>query len=1084
MTDKGTVLVVDDTVAALRLLSDMLTQDGYQVRPADSGELALASVAASPPELILLDIRMPGLDGFEVCRALKGREETREIPVLFISAHTDVEDRVKGWQLGAVDFISKPLRREVLLARVDTHLQLSRLRARLKHRAAELESANRRLETELAERLRAQEALRQSEEHLSTTLHSIGDAVIATDASCRVERMNPVAEALTGWSLAEAKGKPVAEVFRIVNESTRAPVENPAERVLRDGAVVGLANHTALIARDGAERPIKDSGAPIRAADGSVNGVVLVFRDATEEKRANEALAYRAGLVDAVGDPVVATDADYVVRSWNPGAERMYGWLESEVVGKPLGDTLHIEYQGVSRVEFLRRLEATTRGQVELRCRNRAGRPIDVEASVVALTDEAGKRSGFVAVHRNVTERNRLGAVREATAAVNAALLAPASSIPTIAAAILDQARRLTDSPHGFVSSCDAATGELTQEAVTAPAFAKAGAWSLAMSGGTLDRYGPELAAGRPLLSNAARELPAVKALPPTHLPIDKVLGVPAVIGTETVGVLVVFNAARDYSDDDFKSLRALADLFALGIQRKRAELAQRDSERRFRTLTQSSPAGIVQTDARGDCVFASTRWCELTGLTDQQAEGRGWVQSLDPEDRERVTAEWYGSIRDGRPFEAEYRLRRPDGKVHWVLGVGTAVRNADGAVAGYLRSVTDLTEHKKLQARLLLADRMVSVGTLAAGVAHEINNPLAYVLSNIRFAADELAAARVECARHSPAGTDLSRIDEALAALTEAREGGERVRNIVRDLKTFSRTEDSHLSQVDVERVLESSINMTGNEIRHRAQLVRDYGVVPAVECNESRLGQVFLNLLVNAAQAIPEGHASSNEIRVSTRVDSAGRVQIEISDTGSGIPAEHLSRIFDPFFTTKPVGVGTGLGLAICHGIVTGLGGELSVESTLGKGTTFRVALPAASAQAKADPAPEPEVRVRPGRILVVDDEPLVGKALKRVLGPKHDVVLATSAKQGLEHVAHGERFDVILCDVMMPEMTGMELHAELLRVAPELAARVVFVTGGTFTEQAREFLDRVPNGRLEKPIDPGELARALFALLGPPG
>jgi CheY-like chemotaxis protein len=275
----------------------------------------------------------------------------------------------------------------------------------------------------------------------------------------------------------------------------------------------------------------------------------------------------------------------------------------------------------------------------------------------------------------------------------------------------------------------------------------------------------------------------------------------------------------------------------------------------------------------------------------------------------------------------------------------------------------------------------------------------------------------------------------------------------------------------------------MVANEIRYRARLVREFGPVPAVLANEARLGQVVLNLLINAAQAIPEGRVEENEIRVVTGTDDRGRAILEVHDTGAGIPDEIADRIFDPFFTTKPVGVGTGLGLWICRSIVVALGGEITAGKRAGGGTSVRVALPAAPADVEEEERPPAPAQApgRRGRILVVDDEPAVATAIQRVLGSEHDVVLRTSAEEALAEIAGGERFDAILCDLMMPNMTGMELHAALERVAPDQARRVVVLTGGAFTDRAREFLDRVSLPRCDKPFEASSLREAVRRLVG---
>ncbi|MBI2388160.1 MAG: response regulator [Deltaproteobacteria bacterium] len=402
-------------------------------------------------------------------------------------------------------------------------------------------------------------------------------------------------------------------------------------------------------------------------------------------------------------------------------------------------------------------------------------------------------------------------------------------------------------------------------------------------------------------------------------------------------------------------------------------------------------------------------------------------------------------------------------------------------AVEREIREAALRAERAKMQEQLLISERMASVGTLAAGVAHEINNPLAALIANLAFAADEIAKLRGEarssgCSQPQCEGSIVGiarSLEEVEDPLRDARESADRIREIVRDLKTFSRSADERPGVADVRRIIESTLRMAWNEIRHRARLVKDYADLPPVQGDEGRLGQVFLNLIINAAQAIPEGRADENEIRIVTRPTGDGRVVIEVRDTGAGIPEADLTRIFDPFFTTKPIGVGTGLGLAICHRIVAAAGGRIDVDSRVGGGTTFRVHLPVASEGFVSAPASRPRAApLRRGKVLVVDDEPALCTAIRRMLASDHDVVVTASGREALQRVSGGERFDAILCDLMMPEVTGMDLHAELSLVAPGQAERMIFMTGGTFTSRARDFLDEVPNPRVEKPFDRGML------------
>ena len=406
----------------------------------------------------------------------------------------------------------------------------------------------------------------------------------------------------------------------------------------------------------------------------------------------------------------------------------------------------------------------------------------------------------------------------------------------------------------------------------------------------------------------------------------------------------------------------------------------------------------------------------------------------------------------------------------YWItLAPVTRARKITGAVA----VVRDISERKYTEAQLIVSDRMASLGSLAAGVAHEINNPLLCVTGNLALLELELD----NMAHAQPVANELHE------ALRDAREGAERVRLIVRDLRIFSRAEDVTRAPVNVEQVLDSTLRMAWNELRHRARLIKHYADVPAVDSNEARLGQVFLNLIVNAVQAIPEGNYEKNQVSVETRYDAqARRTVVIISDTGSGMTPEIKARVFTPFVTTKPAGVGTGLGLSICHRIVTSLGGSIEFDSELGKGTIFRVFLPVA--ERTSSPAAGKSLRagpaVRSARMLLIDDDEMVSHVVRRALMPEHSVQIVNSAEAALKLFRRGDRFDVVLCDLMMPQITGMELFRMLQALDPNQAARVVFMTGGAFTPSARVFLDSVPNGRLEKPFEIAALRALVNQLL----
>ena len=482
---------------------------------------------------------------------------------------------------------------------------------------------------------------------------------------------------------------------------------------------------------------------------------------------------------------------------------------------------------------------------------------------------------------------------------------------------------------------------------------------------------------------------------------------------------------------------------------------ALKRSEASFRSLIERSPDAIFVHRADVLVYANATALALLEVQALSELAGSSVPPLLRIEDDCVLSSE--GTKREGQ-------LTRRDGtKVD--VDVASILVNFDGRPAT-LSIARDISARKELMARAMEMDRMIAVGTLAAGVGHEINTPLAYVIANLDFALQQV-----------PRDARLAELDQALK---DAREGAERVREIVRDLRTFSSSQGTDEVTFELEPVLISSIQMAFNEIRHRARLQRDFQAVPMIAGNPSRLGQVFLNLLVNAAQAIPVGSADQHTITVRASSDGA-EVRVDIVDTGIGIDRDQLAQVFDPFFTTKPVGVGTGLGLFICTRIVREHGGRIEVQSEPGAGSIFSVILPAQRvAQHPTTPPENPLPALhRRVRVLVVDDSPLMARGLTRALKPEHDVSTFTSAREALKHLSENDNFDAVLCDLMMPEMTGVDFHRELEQSKPEIAGRVLFFTGGAFTPSTHAFVRRMGERCLEKPLDLAEVRRKLAKL-----
>jgi PAS domain S-box-containing protein len=503
----------------------------------------------------------------------------------------------------------------------------------------------------------------------------------------------------------------------------------------------------------------------------------------------------------------------------------------------------------------------------------------------------------------------------------------------------------------------------------------------------------------------------------------------------------------------------------------RRIEMELRASSAKATALLDALPDMVFRLSADGVYLDVRAERADMLSVPRDQIVGRSVRDVFGPDLAAKSTEVIKRALESGAMQRLEYRLALPHGLREYEARI--VASGSDEVVA----IVRDVTETKHLQARLALADRLAALGTLSAGVAHEINNPLTYILIGIESVLKELR-------RRGPDEPVGPRLEVLLERLQGAMEGARRVRRIVSDLRTFGRADEEAERLIDPRVVLDAAASMVDSQIRYRARLFRDYEEVPQILGNHDRLVQVFVNLLLNAAQAVGDGETSRNYIRIGTHTDVEGQVVIEVEDSGEGIPVADLGQIFDPFFTTKPVGEGTGLGLWVCHSIVTGHGGSITVDSRSGEGTTFRVTLPAGSPPVESDADREDEevVSLPNGRILIIDDDEQVARSLA-ILFEGSDITVLTSGREAVDRLAAGARFDWIFCDLMMPDLSGMDVYEQTRRANPGLESRFVFMTGGIFTPRARDFVARVPNPCLSKPFHPRHVVAAL-RVATPPG
>ena len=521
----------------------------------------------------------------------------------------------------------------------------------------------------------------------------------------------------------------------------------------------------------------------------------------------------------------------------------------------------------------------------------------------------------------------------------------------------------------------------------------------------------------------------------------------------------------------------------ALFKHRLDQRLAER--ERWFSTTLRAIVDGVVACDADQRVTFLNAAAERMLGSTEAAARGR-------------PTAELLGATQTGLPEVTQaLLLHRPvrfsrdtplKGSSGLLLEGAVAPIIHGGRVLGAVLVLHDVTEQRRRDEQLALTDRLSSLGTLVASVAHEINNPLAYTLGNLTLAVSDLAS----ISERLPDGQSREVLERVLRSLKDAEDGAQRVATTVKELRAFGRMEERSQHAVDPRACVDWAIRLTGNQLLHQSRLLTSLRDVPQVRANELKLSQVIVNLLTNALQALT-AERENNEVKVSTWTDEQGRAVIEVEDNGRGMTADVQHAIFEPFFTTKAPGQGTGLGLCICRSIVNGFGGEISVESALGKGSRFCVRLPACTPDAleagsmpASTPPPAPtSLTPRGGRlkVLVIDDEPMIRTLVGKLLSSDYEVTCADGVRAALSHLNQSPDFSVILCDLMMPGESGMDLFAVARRLYPDLVKRIGFITGGAVTPDTRRFLETAARPILSKPFNPESLLTFVQQVLEAP-
>lgn len=874
----------------------------------------------------------------------------------------------------------------------------------------------------------AEQKERESQEQFRTTLYSIGDAVITTDTASLVKQMNPVAESLTGWTEAEAARRPLHEVFNIIDEASRSTAENPVARVLREGTVTGLANHTLLIAKDGTERPIADSGAPIRNEDGGIVGVVLVFRDQTTERKLQKDLEeseerYRT-VADHTYDWEFWITPDGMLAYCSPSCVRVTGFKASDFLRDPslLNRIVHPEDESLWAQHSVQVVHSTERCEFDYRIVARNGDIVWIAHCCSPVYSRDGSFIGRRSSNRDITVRKQV----EEDLLKSEQRYRATFNIASVGIDVVDSEGRFLEANHTLTQFLGYTADELRERTildVTHPEDVSL-SWDLhaAMVRGETEGYRFEK----------------------RYVRKDG-----AVVWSDTA-----VSAIRDPDGTYRATVGVIRDI----TQHKRSE----EVRMRLATAVEQAAETVMITDASGAIMYVNPAFVRTTGYSAEEVLGKNpRILRSSRHDGEFYKQMWE-SITRGKVWTGRLINRKKDGSLFEEDASISPVKDKSGHIVYFVAVKRDITQEALLQTQLFQAQKMEAIGTLAGGVAHDFNNILQVALGY-----SELILTDEELPRQFR--SDLRKIHDS------ARRGAD----LVQRLLTFSRKTDINPVPLNLNRRLAELRKMLERTLPKMIDIQLLLGKnISKINADPTQIDQILMNLGVNARDAMPDGgklifetsDIVLEEEYAMTHLEAkpGPYVLLKVTDTGSGMSKETLEHIFEPFYTTKPVGQGTGLGLAMVHGIVKQHGGHISCYSAPGRGTTFSVYFPALAGQEESGEATAREMpRGGTETILLVDDEEYVRDLGSRILSRAgYEVIVASDGREALEQYrANGREIDLIILDLVMPEMGGEQCLQSLLTLSP--SAKVLITSGYALHGPAVGARDLGAKGLISKPF-----------------
>lgn len=1002
---KNNILIVEDNRVIAEDIKLSLNKMGYKVCAIIAYGEKLVSVAEEmKPDLVLMDIMLKGrMNGIDAARLLKDRFD---IPVVYLTAYADEDILQRAKMSEPNGYIIKPFDEKDLKVAVEIALYKHHMERKLK----------------------------ESKEWFATTLSSIGDAVIATDSKGVVSFLNSVAEELTGWKEDEAIGKPLTEVFHIVNEFSREPVDDPVQKVIQTGLVVGLANHTVLISKDGRKLPIKDSGAPIQNNRGDLVGVVMVFQDITKARKTEIALkkseAYYRSLISNLHEDILVINRNYEITDVNNTFLISTGHNRTDVIGRFCHEIAHAYNKPCHEVgeECMLKdvFESGKPCSTIHKHQNKDGLKVYVDITLSPLKDSDGKVTHVIEAVRDITDLMH----------TKVALQESEEKYRTLVESSTDAILMLNKDR--VIVSCNQAClvlfGYERKEMEGQPAR------MIHPSDESFNSFGK---ASYPAIENYGTYT--------TELEILHKDG--SLIPVETTTSLL---KSSDASKGGY-----------VAILRDITKRRQADEYRiRLETAIEQAAEGVMITDAEGMIQYVNPALERITGYSREEITKQNPKIFQSGKHDEAFYRSMWKTLTSGKIWQGHFINKRKDNSIYEEDTTIAPIKNATGKIVNYVAVKRDVTDEINRERQLRQGQKMEAIGTLAGGIAHDFNNILAAIIGYSEIALDKTV-------ENTPLHANLQEVFNA----------GIRAKGLVKQILTFSRQAEQELQPVQVKLMIKEALKLIRASLPATIKIRLNIQSDNAVLADPTHIHQILMNLCTNAGHAMRETGGILDVSLIDEVLDSAfaamhpdvapgAYLRLTVSDTGHGISDEVIEKIFDPFFTTKELEEGTGMGLAVVHGIVKGCGGIITVDSEEGKGANFKVYLPVISLDEKprikkTDPLP-----AGTEHILFVDDEKTLVDMGKEMLEKRGYVVTTrTSSIEALElFKAKPEEFDIVITDLTMPNMTGKDLAKKIIEIRPDIP--IVICTGFSVELTAEAIKAAGIKAVIHKPIISAEL------------